>query len=40
MNTRVITTEPKIEGKRVRALPIWHTSASIELIANGWKAGG
>jgi hypothetical protein len=40
MNTRVIATRPKIEGKIVRALHAWHTSAYIGLIYNGWKAGG
>jgi hypothetical protein len=40
MNTRLVATKPKIEGKIVRALRAWHTSAYIGLIYNGWKAGG
>jgi hypothetical protein len=40
MNTRLIATRPKIEGKIVRALRAWHTSAYIGLIYNRWKADG
>jgi hypothetical protein len=40
MNTRLIATRPKIEGKIVHALRAWHTGAYIGLIYNGWKAGG
>jgi hypothetical protein len=40
MNTKAIATKPKIEGKIVRALRAWHSSAYIQSICNGWKAGG
>jgi hypothetical protein len=40
MNTWLVATRPKIEGKIVRALRAWHTSAYIGLIDNGWKASG
>jgi hypothetical protein len=40
MNTRLIATRPKIEGKIVRALRAWHTGAYFGLIYNGWKVGG
>jgi hypothetical protein len=40
MSTMLIVTRPKFEGKIVRALRAWRTSAYIRLIYNGWKAGG
>jgi hypothetical protein len=40
MNTMAIITRPKIEGKITRTLYAWQTSAYIELISNGRKAGG
>jgi hypothetical protein len=39
MNTRVIITRPNIEESIGRTLVAWHTSASIEFISDGWKAG-